>query len=211
MDIGHQIIEGLKATTPVEAVAVTAGIVSVCLERAENIWLYPIGLINTCLYIYISFHGHLFGEASVNIFYTIISIYGWWLWSRRSRQQTPALQISFSDRRQWAFQVGFFVLCYIVLFAAVTGLKNSFYPGAIPWADALAAASAYTGMYLTARKKVECWWWWLITNFTSIPLYFVKGYAFTSVQFIVFFAVSVAGLIAWWRKGKANSRTAAVA
>jgi nicotinamide mononucleotide transporter PnuC len=79
---------------------------------------------------------------------------------------------------------------------------NIFAPDAIPWADALASASAYTAMWLMAKKKVESWIWWIITNITSIPLYFIKGYAFTSVQFIVLLILAIAGLITWNKKAK---------
>lgn len=206
MDLSQQIIAGLQATTAIEAVAVIAGIISVWLERAEKIWLYPIGLVNTTLYIYLSFKGHLFGEASVNIFYTVISIYGWIHWAKKNRQDQPVLHITFSDSRDWLHQLLFFAGCYAVLFAALLWLKIYFAPGAIPWADAFAAAAAYTGMWLMARKKVESWWWWIATNLASIPLYFVKGYAFTALQFLVFFILSLMGLVAWWQKGKMNQQ-----
>jgi nicotinamide mononucleotide transporter len=201
--IVQQIIDGLLATTLPEAIAVIAGIASVYLEQKENILLYPIGLVNTILYVYLSFSAHLLGEASVNLFYTIISIYGWIAWSRRTKAQAPALQITFSTGREWGYQLLFFAGCYAVIFSALTAMKHYFTPGAIPWADAFAAAAAYTGMLLLARKKVESWYWWIATNVASIPLYLVKGYAFSSVQFLVFSAMSVVGLIAWQRKAKA--------
>jgi nicotinamide mononucleotide transporter len=89
-----------------------------------------------------------------------------------------------------------------VLYAALYFSKTSFAPGAIPWADALSSAAAYTGMWLMAKKKVESWYYWIATNFFSIPLYFVKGYVFTSVQFAVLLALAVAGLIAWRKKAQ---------
>lgn len=202
--IGQQVLDGLMATGPVEFIAVIAGITAVFLERAENIWLYPVGLINTILYIYLSLTGHLYGEASVNLFYTIISIYGWILWARRNKQNQPALQITFSTSREWQLQLVFFTLCYLVLFAALTWLKQ-FFPGALPAFDAFAAASAYTAMLMMARKKAETWYWWLATNVVSIPLYFVKGYAFSSVQFIVFTILTVLGMIAWRKKAAVNA------
>lgn len=201
----QQLIEGLRATTLPEAIAVIAGIASVYLEQREKIWLYPVGLVNTILYVYLSFKAHLFGEASVNVFYTIISLYGWALWARRTREQEPVLHITFSNSREWAFQLLFFAGCYGGIFAALTALKHSFTPGAIPWADAFAAAAAYTGMLLLARKKVESWYWWIATNTASIPLYLVKGYAFSSLQFLVFSVMSVVGLVAWIRRARQNS------
>jgi nicotinamide mononucleotide transporter len=206
-------LTGIRQTTPLEYIAVFAGIASVWLSRAENIWLYPIGLINTIIYIYLSFQGHLLGEASVNIYYTAMSIWGWWLWAQKKRNaqtEEPVLHITFSTRREWLYQLAFFAVFYAAIFAALTYLKETFAPGAIPWADAFASASAYTGMWLMARKKVESWWWWIITDFASIPLYFVKGYVFSSFQFLVFTVLAILGLISWWQKAQAQSKNAAV-
>jgi nicotinamide mononucleotide transporter len=201
---GAQIIEalaeGLKATTLPEYIAVIAGIASVWLSRAENIWVYPVGLVNTIIYILLSVRGQLLGEASVNIYYTVMSIWGWWLWTRKGADAAPELKITFSDGREWLRQLLFFAIFYLLIYAALTFLKKDFAPGAIPWADAFASASAYTGMWLMARKKVESWWWWIATDAASIPLYFVKGYVFTSFQFLVFTVLAVMGLMSWWKK-----------
>ena len=75
------------------------------------------------------------------------------------------------------------------------------------WADALASASAYTGMWLMAKKKVESWIWWIITNIASIPLYFIKGYAFTSFQFLVLLVLAFAGWKSWYEKQAEQKRT----
>lgn len=211
MDI-HQIAEafitGLKGTSLLEFTAVAAGIGSVWLSRAENIWLYPVGLINTVIYIYLSLKGQLFGEASVNIYYTAMSLWGWWLWARKDRNNKPELHISFSTGREWLWQLLLFGAFYILLYLALSFLQKSFAPGAIPWADGFASAAAYTGMWLMARKKVESWWWWLATDITSIPLYFVKGYVFTSFQFLVFTIIAAFALVTWWRKAEANKKAA---
>ena len=201
--IVSQITDGLKATTAVEAIAVVAGIWSVWLARREHIWVYPVGLVNTILFIYLSLKGHLPGEASLNVYYTIVSFWGWWLWSRK-KDGRPELAVTFSTRREWLQQLLFGGVCYAVLYTALVLLKTYFVAGAIPWADAFASATAYTGMWLQARKKVESWLWWIATDLASIPLYFVKGLAFSSVQFIVFTALAVAGLITWWRKAQTH-------
>lgn len=196
-------LQGLKATGPIEFVAVLAGIASVWFSRKENILVYPVGLVNTVFYIYLSVKGNLLGEASVNLYYTIMSIYGWILWSKKDSNKTaPVLHISFSDRKEWMQQVLFFGSFYVLIFAALSWLKQSFAPEAIPWADAFASATAYTGMWLMARKKVESWIWWIATNIASIPLYFIKGYVFTSVQFLVLLILAIAGLISWQQKAK---------
>lgn len=203
--IYHQFITGIQQTGPVEFIAVLAGIGSVWFSRKENILVYPVGLVNTVFYIYLSIKGNLLGEASVNLYYTIMSIYGWILWTRKDKQKHETLlHISWSSRKEWIQQLLFFGFFYISIFAALTWAKQAFAPEAIPWADAFASATAYTGMWLMARKKVESWIWWIATNFASIPLYFIKGYVFTSVQFMVLLVLAVAGLVEW-KKRVANN------
>jgi nicotinamide mononucleotide transporter len=196
-----QFITGLKQTGPLEFIAVLAGIASVWYSRKENILVYPIGLINTTIYIYLSMKGNLLGEASVNFYYTIMSIYGWILWSKKDdAKNEKILHIQFSNRKEWIQQLLFFAVFYLAIFSALSWLKQSFAPEAIPWADALASATAYTGMWLMARKKVESWGWWIATNIASIPLYFIKGYVFTSVQFLLLLILAIAGLMSWRKK-----------
>jgi nicotinamide mononucleotide transporter len=196
-------IDGLLQTSALEFIAVLAGIASVWFSKKEQVLVYPVGLINTTIFVYLSFKGHLLGEASVNIYYTVMSIYGWWLWTRKNDKQETILQIQFSTTKELFQQLLFFAAFYVVLYTALYFSKTSFAPGAIPWADALSSAAAYTGMWLMAKKKVESWYYWIATNIFSIPLYFVKGYVFTSVQFAVLLALAVAGLIAWRKKAQA--------
>jgi nicotinamide mononucleotide transporter len=199
-EIFHLFIEGLKATTALEFIAVISGIVSVYFSRRESILVYPTGLLNTTLYIYLSTKGHLLGEASVNLYYTVMSIYGWWNWARRDNQQQHVVHITPSKAVEWRQQLLFFGVCFVVIFVVLRWLREAFAPGAIPLADAFASATAFTGMWLMTRKKIESWYWWIATNITSIPLWFVKGYVFTSVQFMVLLILAVAGLIEWKRR-----------
>jgi len=202
----ESIYTGLLQTTWLELIAVIAGIASVWYSRKESILVYPIGLINTTIYIYLSFKGHLLGEASVNLYYTLMSLWGWYLWTRVDpNKHNIILQITKSNARDWIHQILFFLAFYFSLYFSLTYLKKEFAPEAIPWADALASAAAYTGMWLMAKKKVESWIWWIITNIASIPLYFIKGYTFTSVQFIILLVLAIAGLKSWNDKAKNNA------
>ena len=190
-------IEGIKNTGPLEYIAVFAGIISVWYSRKENILVYPAGLINTIFYVYLSFKGGLLGEASVNIYYTVMSIYGWMMWSRKDKSQHLVLHISKASAKEWGQHLLFFGVFYVVIFFALNYLKKDFAPGAIPWADALASASAYTGMWLMTKKKLESWIWWTLTNIISIPLYFVKDYVFTSVYYFILLIMAITGWIEW--------------
>jgi nicotinamide mononucleotide transporter len=202
-EIVQQFIQGMHKTTWYEYVAVFAGIASVWFSRKEHILVYPIGLINTIIFIYISYKYHLLGEASVNFYYTVMSIYGWWLWSRKDAvKHETILHITYSTKKEWTQQLLFFSGIFVAYFLLLSLAKNYFFEGVIPAADAFATATAFTGMWLMAKKKVESWYWWIATNITSIPLYFVKTLVFTSVQYVILLILAVAGLITWIQKAK---------
>ncbi len=193
----------MRSTSALEYIAVIAGIGSVWFSRIENILVYPVGLVNTIIYIYLSLKGSLIGEASVNFYYTVMSIYGWILWTKKDQQQHLLVSITYSNQKEWLQEIGFFSAFYVAIYFALTFLKKGlFAPGAIPWADAFASATAYTGMWLMARKKVESWYWWIATNIASIPLYFVKHYVFTSVYYCILLVMAVFGLYEWMKRAK---------
>ncbi|MBL7736725.1 MAG: nicotinamide mononucleotide transporter [Chitinophagaceae bacterium] len=203
-DILQQFISGMRATAWYEYVAVVFGIASVWFSRKENILVYPVGLINTITYVYLSLKGHLLGEASVNLYYTIMSIYGWILWSKKDSRKVRILHITRSSYKEWGGQAVFFSCFFIIIFFCLRFLKKEFAPGALPAADAFASATAFTGMWLMARKKLESWYWWIITNIASIPLYFSKGYVFTSFYYLVLLFLAFYGLLSWRKKLQAH-------
>lgn len=203
-EIYRQFVSGMRDTRLHEYIAVFAGIASVWFSRIENILVYPVGLISTVIYIYISIDGHLYGEASVNLYYTIMSIYGWTLWVKKDERLVRVVTIRHSTAKEWLQHLLFFGTCYVIMFSALTFLQKAFAPEAIPWADGFAAATAFTGMWLMAKKKVESWYWWIATNIASIPLYFVKHFVFSSVFFFILLVMAFFGLVEWKKRAAAK-------
>jgi len=189
-----------------ELTAIFSGIISVWFSRKESIWVYPTGLIGTILYVYLSSKGDLFGEAAVNLYYTIMSIYGWYNWMRRNDEQLLVVHVQFSTNKEWIQHLVFFASIYLAIFFSLSYIQTAFAPGAIPWADALASASAFTGMWLMTKKKVESWIWWIITNICSIPLYYSKGYTFTAVYYAILLVLAIMGLQEWRKKANEQPR-----
>lgn len=201
-ELYQQFIDGMQQTTWLEYVAVFAGIASVWFSRMENILVYPVGLINTIIYIYLSFKFHLPGEASVNFYYTVMSFYGWYMWHKKDDRHEKILHITRSGKKMWLYQLLFFLFFYTTIYFSLVYLKENFFEGAIPWGDAFASATAFTGMWLMTRKKVESWYWWIATNIASIPLYFAKGLVFTSVYYFILLLMAISGLMEWSKKAK---------
>lgn len=189
----------------IEILAALSGIISVWFSRKASIWVYPTGLINTVFYVWISYDAQLIGEAVVNLYYTIMSLYGWYNWLRRNEKHELIVQVSRSSQTDFILQLSFFASMYVVLYLSLNYLKEAFFPGAIPWADALASAAAFTGMWLMTRKKLESWIWWIITNIASMPLYYIKGYVFTAVYYFILLILAIFGYIEWRKKAAAHA------
>lgn len=206
-EVLEKFIANIQQTRWYEYVAVVAGIASVFFSRKENILVYPVGLVNTVLYVYLSVEGSLFGEAAVNFYYTVMSIYGWILWARKDQRHEVILHITPSSFKEWMMHLLFFAFFYVAIFSALTWLKNAFYANTIPVLDGFASATAFTGMWLMAKKKVESWYWWIATNVTSIPLYFLKDYVLTSVYYFILLVLAVFGLVEWKKRALMTSRS----
>ncbi|PZP51753.1 MAG: nicotinamide mononucleotide transporter [Pseudopedobacter saltans] len=202
-NVYQQFLAGLKETSIQEYIAVFLGIASTFLSKMENIWVYPTGIVSTAIYILISFEGELYAEAGLNIYYTLMSIYGWWLWSNKDNIKDKFV-ITRNNGKDWVQTSLFFLLMFTVLFF----ILKKYTPSTVPIEDAVASASAYTAMFLMNKKKVESWYWWILTDLISMPLYFMKGYVFTSVQFLVFLVIAITGLFAWLKKSQQNNQLA---
>jgi nicotinamide mononucleotide transporter len=189
----------MQATTWLEYTAVFFGIASVLFSRKENILVYPTGIINTVLYTWFCFSWwDLYAEGSLNFYYTIMSLYGWYAWTRK--KEGKPLPISYNTKKDWMISISFFFISWVILYLILENYTNS----SVPIGDSFASAAAYTGMWQMTRKKVENWIWWIVTNIASVPLYFYKGAVFTSVQYIVFLVLAVMGLVAWIKKMKTS-------
>ncbi len=193
----HQLFNGIQETTWQEFTAVFFGIISVLYSRKENILVYPTGIISTIFYTWFCFvWWNLYAEGSLNFYYTIMSIYGWWVWSRN--KDGASLPATYNTKKDWMICGVFFFISWVVLFFVLKRFTNS----TVPFADSFASATAYTGMWQMARKKVENWLWWILTNTVSIPLYFYKGAVFTSLQYVVFLVLAIMGWVEWRKKLK---------
>jgi len=190
-----EFLKGLYQTTWYEFIAVITGIASVIYSRKENILVYPVGMISTGIFVILYITHGLYADASVNFYYTVMSIIGWIMWSRKSDGR-PVLHISVSSGREWLYALIFFFICWALLYQ----LLHHFTDSTVPWGDSFTSAAAFTGMWLMNKKKLENWIWWIITDLASIPLNFYKHLVFTSFQYLVFLILAVMGYITWRKK-----------
>jgi nicotinamide mononucleotide transporter len=195
----HQIIsqffDDIHQTTWFEVVAVVTGIASVIFSRKENILVYPVGMLSTGIFIWLYIRHGLYADASVNFYYTVMSIIGWVMWSKK-KEGKSILRITPSSGPDWRNALIFFFSCWILLFF----LLKRFTDSTVPIADSFTSAAAFTGMWLMNKKKLDNWTWWIITDLASVPLNFYKHLVFASFQYLVFLILAVMGYITWRKK-----------
>ena len=181
----------LNKTSVTETFAVFFGLLSVWYAKKEIIWLYPTGIVSIIIYINLTFQHKLYGDMGIQVYYLIMSIYGWYFWIMGKGAQVPVPISKNNDNENlivFLLFLGSFLFIRFVL-----ELTDSNVPG---W-DALTSALAIAGMWLMARKKIEHWIAWIIVDIISVPLYIYKGLPFTSFQFLLFTILAVWGYSTW--------------
>jgi len=190
-----QFLNDLHRTTWLEFIAVILGIASVIFSRKENILVYPVGMISTGIFIFLYITHGLYADASVNFYYTVMSIIGWVMWSKKTDGK-KTLIITGSSKKDWLYSILFFSAFWVVLYLILSRFTDS----TVPVADSFTSAAAFTGMWLMNKKKLENWIWWIITDLASVPLNVSKHLAFTGFQYSVFLVLAVMGYITWKKK-----------
>lgn len=198
-EILSQLYTNILATFWLEVVAVVFGILSVWFARKENILVYPSGIVNVLIYVYLCFYAGLYADMSINAFYFIMSVFGWYNWSRRdeSEQHIP---ISKLTQRGWMF----FTLLILVAFGIMYYILENYTDSNVPVYDSFTTALFVAAMWLMAIKKIENWILWIIGDLLVIPLFASKGLVFTSIQYIVFLVLAIMGYLEWRKRLRSN-------
>jgi nicotinamide mononucleotide transporter len=194
-DIFQTIYQNFLASSWIEALAVFTGLLSVWYAKKENILVYPVGIVSVLIYVYLCFTVKLYAEMGINAYYFLMSVYGWVKWSRKTDSK-PARPITKSSRKEWMYAIAGFLVSFFILYYVLDNYTDS----TVPFWDALTTAIFIIGMWQMALKKIDNWISWIIGDAIAIPLYTSKGLALTSVQYIVFLALAVAGYMAWKKK-----------
>jgi nicotinamide mononucleotide transporter len=195
LDFFEVFYQNVLATTALEIIAVLFGLLSVWFARKENILVYPTGIISVLIYVYICFFAKLYADMGINFFYFLMSVYGWYMWTRKN-SRNKVLPISASTKGEHLFSLIAFAGFFLVLFYILKNYTDS----DVPMWDSLTTSIFIIAMYLMARKKLENWTYWIAGNIISIPLYFYKGLVFTSFQFTIFLILAILGYMEWRKK-----------
>ena len=177
-----------------EITAVIFGLLSVWYAKKDNILVFPTGLINTALYVFLLWKWSLLGDMMINGYYFVMSIYGWYHWTRKKGDDVayPIARISSQEKK-----LSVIIFLLTVIFVVVIYLIFNKFTTWMSYVDTFITGIFFVGMWLMAKRKIENWILWIIGNIISVPLYFAKGYTFTSFQYIIFTIIAIFGYIEW--------------
>jgi len=179
-----------------EITAIIFGLLSVWFAKKDNIWVFPTGIINTAIYVYLLWKWTLLGDMMINFYYVVMSIYGWYHWTRKKDDviEYPISRMTLPEMR-WSLIIFVLTIGFVVAVYTYFGKFTHW----TSYVDTLVTGIFFVGMWLMAKRKIENWILWIIGDIISIPMYFVKGYSFTSIQYLIFTIIAIYGFLEWKR------------
>ena len=176
-----------------EIIAVFFGLLSVWYSKNNNILVYPTGMISTSIFIYLLYKWVLLGDMMINAYFFIMSIYGWYFWTRKKNDIiTPISRVNSFEKK-----VAVIIFFFSIVFVYFVYVYFDKWGSLTSYIDNITTAIFFVGMWLMAKRKIENWIFWIIGDLISVPLYFYKGLTFTSLQYLIFTFIAIAGYYSW--------------
>lgn len=188
-----------------EIVAVIFGFLSVYFSKQNSILVFPTGMISTIIFVYLLLKWELLGDMMINGYYFIMSVYGWFIWTRKvdDTHVTPISTMTNTERKTSVF-IFLGTLMFVFIVYKVFGKWTSW----VAYVDTITTAIFFVGMWLMARRKIENWIFWIVGDIISVPLYYYKGFTFTSFQYLGFTIIAIFGYLAWEKSINKNPQIA---
>jgi len=185
-----------------EAVAFVFGIASVVYSKKEDILVYPVGLVATVITVYLLYKAQYFGDMMMNFYYSAMSIYGWWNWSRKKNNKTivPISRTTSTEKR-----IGVFMVLITMFITSIVYVYFGYDLKTENYIDVFTSGIFFTAMWYMANKKIENWMLWIFADLITVPLYAYRGLGMLSLQYLIFTILAVQGYLAW-RKNLNNTQ-----
>lgn len=205
MDIFQQFLTNVRETKWPEWVSTIAQVASVWYARKNNILVYPTGIVGVLLAAYVYFfmlETPLHADGALNIYYFLMSVYGWYNWVQKKDNSHYTYPISWCTKSQLWFGIAFFTFFWGLIYLVLINFTNN----NTPILDSLVSSSAVTAMWWMAKRKVENWLAWIFSNIVAIPLNFYKELMLFSLMYVLFLALALWGYKEW-KKQAAEIKT----
>jgi nicotinamide mononucleotide transporter len=177
-----------------ELLAFVFGVWSVWMAKKANIWVYPTGIIGTTITMYLFFTDRLLGDMLMNAYYSLMSIYGWWEWSRQ-KDGKKVRQITTMNHKEKGIGLALVLTTMLVTYMVYRFTNTNMDTSNV--IDIFTSGVFFTAMWLMARKKLESWILWISADLITIPLYAYRGWGMLSLQYLIFTILAFQGYYAW--------------
>jgi nicotinamide mononucleotide transporter len=185
----------------IEVLATITGLIYLVYSVKGKILLWFFGLVTSALYVYVFFMSKIYADMCINVYYVIISIYGWIHWSLGSNGRKKELPVS-----RLVLRLGMIlVLITLIIFIIIAFILNTYTDSDIAYWDALVTSASITATWMLARKIMEHWLIWVVVDAISIGLYIYKGLYPTVLLFAVYTALAVVGYFEWKKQWKVQN------
>jgi len=179
--------------TWLEAISFVTGALCVWLVVRENVWNFPVGLLNVATFSIVFFQSRLYADAGLQVVYFVLGIVGWTLWLHGGKDHT---RLSLS-------RIGSIESAWLCVFAVVSTLclwqTLHHFGGSASFWDALTTSLSLVSQWMLNRKQVENWLGWIVVDTIYIPLYVSKGLYLTAILYAVFLCMAIIGWKQWYR------------
>ncbi|HAT69119.1 nicotinamide riboside transporter PnuC [Croceibacter atlanticus] len=177
-----------------EVAGIVFGLISSICSMRNSVWVYPTGIVSTLIFVYILLKFNLLGDTIINGYYFVMSIYGWYIWTRKvtPTQTTP---ITKATKNDYTYSLGIFLSTMLFIYIIYYVFEK--FEGWVSYIDILTTGLFFVGMWMLAKKKLENWLFLLMGNVISVPLYFYKGLTLSSFLYVIFVIISIFGYLAW--------------
>jgi nicotinamide mononucleotide transporter len=187
-----------------EIIAVVFGLLSVWYSKNNNILVFPTGMISTAIFIYLLYKSVLLGDMMINAYYFLMSIYGWFIWTRKENNTvTPISRVTNNEKK-----IATIIFLSSLVFIYLIYVYFDKWGTITSYVDNITTAIFFVGMWLMAKRKIENWIFWIIADIISVPLYFYKGLTFSSLQYLIFTFIAIAGYYSWKKILNKSNQTA---
>ena len=161
-------------------------------------------MISTSIFVYLLYKWILLGDMMINAYYFIVSIYGWYIWTRKQNNVvTPISTLNYKEKK-----TSILIFAFSIIFVYSIYVYFDKWDSFTAYIDNFTTAIFFVGMWLMAKRKIENWIFWIIGDIISIPLYFYKGLTFTSLQYLIFTFIAIAGYYSWKKILNKSNQTA---
>jgi len=184
----------------VELIGTITGLSYIYFSIKQKIWIWPIGILSSLLYIYVYFNSKVYANMGLQLYYFFISFYGWYFWlnGNKTNEKREEVLVTFTKKKMAIY----LTIVTTVIFVAIALILRYLTDSKVPILDAITAAGSIVATWMLVKKYLEHWLVWIVVNIISIGLYIYQGLYITIILFAAYLIMAFVGYFKWKKEIK---------